>query len=199
MYPLFESIRIENGVIFLIEYHQKRMDKSFNIFYKKINPWNLKRIALSQKIPLFGLYKLRIKYSDFDFKSEIIAYKKKKIETLKCVEVNDYKYPLKLCDRKSIIAFYKMRLDCDDILMIKDGLLTDTSYCNIILFNGNNWVTPESPIFEGVQRQKLLNHNKIIKSKISVADIKNFKKFKLINAMIKFEDFVSRSVFDIIL
>ena len=44
MFPLFESIRIKNGTVFLIDFHQKRMDKTFDKFYKKQNPWDLKQI-----------------------------------------------------------------------------------------------------------------------------------------------------------
>jgi 4-amino-4-deoxychorismate lyase len=31
---------------------------------------------------------------------------------------------------------------CDEVLIVKDGCLTDTSYTNIALWDGHRWVLP---------------------------------------------------------
>tara|TARA_B100001057_G_scaffold36517_1_gene33068 strand:- start:1413 stop:2012 length:600 start_codon:yes stop_codon:yes gene_type:complete len=198
MFPLFESIKIENGKIFLTEFHQKRMDKTFNKFYHKENPWKLKQIFSQIKVPLNGLYKMKFNYSEKKYKIEFKKYLLKKIAKIKCYEINDFTYSFKFSDRRKIEYFYTKKLDCQDILMIKNGYLTDTSYCNIILFDGFSWFTPEKPLLEGVQREKLLESKMISKTKIKLNEINDFKQFKLINAMIKFEDYLPQNVSNII-
>ena len=39
----------------------------------------------------------------------------------------------------------------DEILITRNGLLTDTSIANIALFNGKEWHTPKHPLLKGVQ------------------------------------------------
>ena len=47
MFPLFESIKIENGKIFLTEFHQKRMDKTLEI---------IKSVELDERGYYSGIY-----------------------------------------------------------------------------------------------------------------------------------------------
>ena len=75
-----------------------------------------------------------------------------------------------------------------DILIVKNGLITDTSYSNIILYDGKEWVTPESFLLNGVKRQHLLNKCIIKEMKVRTVDLKNFKKISLINAMLEPRD-----------
>ncbi|RZD16057.1 MAG: hypothetical protein EVJ46_07655 [Candidatus Acididesulfobacter guangdongensis] len=75
-----------------------------------------------------------------------------------------------------------------DILIVKKGLITDTSYSNIILYDGKEWVTPESYLLNGVKRRYLLNECIIKEIKVRTADLKNFKKISLINAMLEPHD-----------
>tara|TARA_Y100000992_G_C21108255_1_gene416037 strand:+ start:52 stop:651 length:600 start_codon:yes stop_codon:yes gene_type:complete len=197
MFPLFESIRIKNGTVFLIDFHQKRMDKTFDKFYKKQNPWDLKQIFSQIEIPHFGLYKMKFNYSEKKYKIQFSKYILRKIERLKCYEINNFIYPFKFTDRKMIEYFHSKKLDCHDILMIKNGYLTDTSYCNIIFFDGSGWFTPEKPLLNGVQREKLLESKVITKTKIKLNEINDFKQFKLVNAMIDFEDYLPQNVSNI--
>ena len=45
--------------------------------------------------------------------------------------------------------------------MTKNGLLTDTSYCNILLFDETDWITPSQPLIKGVRRDYLLDQKMI--------------------------------------
>ena len=75
-----------------------------------------------------------------------------------------------------------------DILIVKKGLITDTSYSNIILYDGKEWVTPESYLLNGVKRQYLLNGCMIKEIKVRPADLKNYQRVSLINAMLEPHD-----------
>ena len=181
MYPLFESIRVEGGQTHLLQYHQARIERSYPQLFQKKCSWKLE--SMLPDLPMTGLHKLRFLYNDRAFTFELAPYNARKIETLKCVEINTYNYDLKLTDRSGIDQAFALRGDCDDVLMTKNGLITDVSYANIVLFDGTDWVTPAVPLFEGVQRSYLLDNKKIQPAIIRLADLTRYKGFQLINAM----------------
>lgn len=92
-------------------------------------------------------------------------------------------YDHKFLDRKEIDKLFMDRGDADDILIIKDGFITDTSYGNICLFDGVQWVTPRKPLLLGTCRERLLEDGAIVEGDISIEGLKNFEQFAVINAM----------------
>lgn len=182
MYPLFESIRIEDGKVHLLEYHQARLEQSFLKLFNRKCSWNLKNIL--PNIPKTGLQKLRFLYNETAYYIEVLLYEPREIKTLKLIEIGDYSYTHKWTDRSEIDAAFAQRGNCDDVLMTRKGYLTDTSYCNVILFDGKRWLTPEKPLFDGVQRQFLMDQKKISPQQIRVSELHNFQSFILVNAMI---------------
>lgn len=74
------------------------------------------------------------------------------------------------------------------MLIVKNGLVTDTSFCNVLFFNGKHWLTPEQPLLRGTRRAALLDQEQIRTAVIGVEDLHYFTKVRLINAMIRFED-----------
>ena len=181
MYPLVESIKAENGQFFLLDYHQDRLERTFHAVYKSSCPWQL--VAILPQAPSQGLFKVRFLYNATDFSIEVQPYVPKIIKTLKLIEIGDYTYPHKWTDRSAINTAFAQRGNCDDVLMTKNGFLTDASYANIVLFDGANWVTPEKPLFEGVQRSYLLDHKKIKTANIATTALSNYQGFQMINAM----------------
>lgn len=185
MYPLFESIRVEDGKVHLLEYHQARLEQTFLKLFNRKCSWNLKNIL--PDIPKAGLHKLRFLYNETAHYIEVLPYEPREIKTLKLIEIGDYSYTHKWTDRSEIDAAFAQRGNCDDVLMTKNGLLTDASYANIVLFDGSNWFTPAIPLFEGVQRSYLLNHKKIQTAVIASTDLSNYQSFQLINALNTFD------------
>ena len=186
MFPLFESICVEDYKLKLSELHQKRMDDAYFKYFNSKNKWSIEKIFDSLKIQSNHKYKLKINYSDIEYEIILEKYSKNKIKSLKCVELNNYSYDLKYTDRSVINRNYKLKSFCDDILIIKNGLVTDSSYCNIVFFDGLRWVTPKQPLLNGVQRNFLLTKKKIFEKKIYVNQITKYKSFVLINSMIEF-------------
>ena len=186
MYPLFESIRVEGGNVHLLQYHQKRLERSYLYMFKKKCAWQLN--SMIPELPKEGSYKLRFLYNKDRFTFELLPYTSRKIERLKLIEIDSYSYDHKFTDRSGLDNAYKLRGDCDDVLLTKNGFLTDTSYCNILLFDGTKWVTPEKPLFEGVQREFLIDQQRVIPKQIHVNDLSDFISFQLINALNPFEE-----------
>ncbi len=74
--------------------------------------------------------------------------------------------------------------NADDVLIVKNGLLTDTSYANIAFFDGVQWLTPATPLLAGTRRQQLLEQGVITEATLHPSDLKQFKFAKLMNAML---------------
>lgn len=187
MYRLLESIKCDKGVLQNLPYHQARMDKSVQDLFSKKNTVSLEKIIVPEHYKK-GTYKCRVIYSENIENIEFIPYQLPKIQSLKLVFDNAIEYACKFANRMALNILFEKRDTCNEILIVKNGLITDTSMANIILFNGKDWLTPALPLLKGTQRAKLLEEEKIVPANIRPDDIHLFHKSRLINAMMRFED-----------
>jgi len=211
MCRLLETIKIQNGEIYNLFYHNNRIIHSrknllglsgiFNINdfikIKKLNSASsVLTVNTSALTPLktskelaFNVdhdlcYKLRVIYSKDILDADISPYKIKKISSLKIIKDNNIEYSYKYENREYLNSLFIQRESCDDILIVKNNLIADSSFANLIFFDGTNYITPSKPLLNGTKREKLLQENKIIASDIKVEDIASFQKAFLINAMV---------------
>lgn len=187
MYRLLESIRLQNGNFHRLNYHQQRMDRSVIELSGQKNPISLFENLQKHKLPKTGLYKCRVVYTQQIESVECIPYELKTVNSLKVVYDHDIEYAHKYHDRNKINGLFNQRQYCDDILIVKNGFVTDSSYSNIIFYDGINWLTPHSPLLKGTMRQFLLDTAEIKAAPIQIQDIPGFKSFRLINAMLAFD------------
>lgn len=198
MYPLFESIALKDGVILHPSWHQKRFQKSYQTLYgQKPNFSLFDNVNLPEDYNK-GLYKLRISYYKLGTKVEFQSYKPKPIKRLKIVDGSHMDYSIKFQDRDELNKLYNKREACDDILIIREGLITDSSYANIIFYDDNSWYTPHVPLLHGTARARLLEEGKIIETKIGINDLGKYTSFKLINALRGIDEVEIGSVKDIV-
>lgn len=184
---LLESIKLQDGEYHNLFYHEQRMNRSLRMLCGVHEHFELEEFLYRIERPETGLYKCRIVYDDNSREVEFLPYEPKTLTTLRIVEHDRINYEFKYCDRKNINRLFDLRRDCDDILIVKRGFVTDSSYCNIVFRRGSRWFTPWSALLKGTQRQKLLERNIIAEEDIRIEDITTFDSFKLINAMIEFE------------
>ncbi len=187
MYPLFETICVVNGEMQNIGWHQQRYEKSFTEFYGRPAFAPLTENILIPGFCRSGIFKMRISYNEASKKVEFEEYAVKEITTLQLVEDNTIEYNLKYTDRGRLQKLLEEKGICDDILIVKNGLITDSSFCNIVFFDGSEWVTPATPLLRGTARERLLSSGTITERNIMLAEIKNFCSFKLINSMRDFD------------
>ena len=183
MFPLVETIKVLNGKIYNLPYHQKRLEYSFEVYFKKKPFFLLQNVITVPEEHSNGLDKLRFLYSKDDYKLEFSYYKPRKINTLKVIEDSKIYYPLKFTDRSQINRLLKQKGDYDDILIVKNEFITDTSIANIVFYSDNEWVTPAAPLLKGTCRVKLLKEGKIKEEIIKIHDLHKFESFCMINAM----------------
>lgn len=178
---LFETIKVANGKVFHLPYHQKRLGQYSSV---ELDTY----VNTSVHLPATGTYKLRIIYTnDHVYHHTIEPYIPKKIESLKLVIDNHIDYHKKYNDRSLLNHLMVQKNENDDILIVKNGLLTDTSFANIAFFDGHQWMTPETPLLEGTCRARLIDQKIIIPTRITSKDLGLFSKFMLINAMLDFD------------
>ena len=181
---LFETIKIINGTILNIDYHNKRVNESRRQLLAKTGLWNLHDFIVIPEIYDNLTYKCKLVYSEKIHSIEFQKYAIRKLQTLKLVECPDIDYHYKYLDRTKLDNLKQTNNQTDDIIIVKDQRLTDCSYANIIFFDGEKWITPANPLLKGTKRQKYLDEGLIFEDNIKICDLKNFTKARIINAMI---------------
>lgn len=188
MCQLLETIKCNNGKLFNLAFHQARFDVARKNFF-----------ALSEKICLRdqieipanckkGLFRCRVIYSEKIEKIEFLPHKFREIKSLKLIEDNEIDYRFKYSNRERLDELFEKRGNCDDILIVKNGLITDSFTANPVFFDGKRWWTPDTPLLPGTQRARLIEEKKLSICRITVNNLSKYKKVGLINAMQNFED-----------
>lgn len=183
MYPLVETIKVLDGDACNLPYHQQRLEFAFANFFNSSPSFKLREVISVPKKFSTGLVKLRFLYSKDDFRLAFSDYEYRIVSTLRIIENNDINYEFKFTNRHEIELLLKQKGDFDDILIVKNNLITDTSIANIVFHNTDGWLTPASPLLKGTCRQRLLFEGKIQEAVIRLSDLKIFDSFCLINAM----------------
>ncbi len=181
----FETLKVQNGYIYNIDEHNRRLNNTIESNFHKNSTIDLRDYI---KIPLDDkLYRCKIFY-DTDIKDiKFYEYKQKKIKSFKII-VSNIKYDYKFLDRSDIDKLYLQKEDCDDILIVdKSGRLKDTSIANIALKINGLWFTPKYPLLYGTVRKKMIDEKSIIPKDLFIKDIKKAESFAILNAMLDFK------------
>ncbi len=188
MFRLIESIKVNQGQLQLLEYHEKRMNSSSLALWKK-STHSVDFKVINQKVSELKqpeVYKLRISYSALDFTYEIIPYKLKNIQNLFVVEAPELEYEFKFENRKELDSLYDMKDSYDDILITRNGAVCDSLYCNVAFLKASKWYTPDMPLLNGTKREFLLETGQLMAAEIFIEDIPDFENIRLFNALIEF-------------
>jgi len=179
-----ETIKSLDGKIYNLFYHQKRFN---NVLYSLgLNAFP--KLEEFLKPPQKGLFRCRVVYSINTLEVTYHEYTPRNIQTIKIIEDNAIFYSKKMLNRKSLDTVFQKRGKCDEVLIVQNNLLTDTTIANIALYKKGEWHTPKKPLLEGTTRKRYLESKKIIKKDIFVDDIASYEKIALLNAMIDFDE-----------
>jgi len=190
MYLLFETIRFKNGVAENLTFHQQRLDYTIKQLGANVS------IILSDHINKHAdkpridnkIYKCRLQY-DLNGKVNIHfeLYTFRNFQTFSFQDIGTNAYPFKYTDRtwlKEIVA----NASTDEVILTQNGYIKDASYANLVFFDGTKWITPSQPMLMGTRRAALLKAGIIFEASIKINDLNNFLEFKLINAMMHWEE-----------
>jgi len=178
---LFETIKIEDGKVFNIEWHNKRFNKSRYELFNLSKEINLLDYIITP--PTLGLYRCKIVYDKNIISVDYFPYQAKVFKTFKITPSN-INYNYKYFNREALDSLKSDGFD--DIIIEKNGFLTDTSIANIAFYDGKHWLTPNTPLLEGTTRARLLKEAFLKEYPIKKEEIKNYPFFALMNSMIGF-------------
>ncbi len=186
MYHFIESIRVQNGVMPLLDLHQMRLNRTME-HHGSAN-FDLRDSIDVPSGARKGIYKCRVTYSTEGLvRTEFIEYKKRRVVSISPVNIGDRVYPFKYGQRNWIEDLLKQS-GTDEIMMCQNGRITDASYANLVFFDGNRWITPAEPLLRGVRRHQLLLDQLIVEEDLRLEDLSRFSHVKLINAMMTWEE-----------
>jgi len=182
-----ETIRFDNGQFWNIEYHNDRLNSTRQALYQSHQKWDLAKLIVPPAHTKSGVFKCRVTYGEVLEKIEFEHYQPRHIARLKLIEANDLAYSFKYQNRQILNELFAQRGKADDILIIKNGFITDTSYANVAFLDSGKWLTPAMPLLAGTRRAQLLKEGLILEKQIRVQELSNFSRTRIFNAMIDFE------------
>jgi 4-amino-4-deoxychorismate lyase len=178
---LLETVKCVDGKPLHLGYHQKRCDDSL----QKMGIHRRYELSRYLEPPKNGLYRCRILYDAHNLHVEYFPYVFAPPSSLRAIN-SDINYDLKYANRENLDALFSLRSGCDDVAIIKNNLLTDTTKANIALFDETMWYTPKTPLLFGTTRARLLESAVLKTCTIALNEIQSFSKVAVMNAMIGF-------------
>lgn len=115
-------------------------------------------------------------------------YTPRQVRRLRSVAADALDYSLKTTDRTAINQCFSQKEDCDDVVILREGLLTDTSIANIALWHTakQQWLTPEHPLLRGTHRAALLRNGTIfLDAHLTTERLSEFSHLRLFNALLQ--------------
>ena len=179
-----ETIRIDHGKACNLSRHNRRLNDTRAHFWPESTPLQL-RDHLSSLSCEAGIVKARVVYGEKGIEDASYSpYTMRHVHSLALIQADHIDYTYKSTGREPLNRLFALRGACDDILIVKQGLLTDTSIANIALSNGTHWYTPAHPLLKGTKRAALLEEGILQEKDIRPEDLPSFSTVRLFNAMI---------------
>jgi len=188
MSPLLETIKLKDGRLHNLHYHNKRFNAACREYFGIDDKIDLNELISIPENRLAGLFRCRVTYSPKIEKIEFIPHKYREIKSLKLVTDNSVDYRFKFSDRSHLNKLFELRGHSDDILIVKNGCITDSFTANPVFYDGEKWWTPDTPLLPGTQRARYLEEGKIRERRIIPDDLSRYQKAGLINALWDMED-----------
>ena len=175
----FETIKCEDFEIFNLEYHNKRVANTIGL-----------NINLQEYIypPSEENLRCKVTYNNYEILNvEYFPYLKREINSFKIIFDNDISYNKKYLDRENLDKLFIKKDTADEIIIIKNDIVSDTSIANIAIFYENTWLTSKNCLLNGTTRNRLLEEKFLIEKDITLDMLRNASKIALMNAMIGFD------------
>lgn len=191
-----EAIKLKDGKLYNLPYHQQRVDRTVSDFYGT----RLDISPLQEMVPAFarqGLFKCRLVYGP---RIETVGFTPYALRTLKKVGVIaddalDYSY--KYADRSALDALLR-KSGCDEIVILREGRATDASAFNLVFGSGEGFFTPEDYLLPGTKRQSLLDEGAVAERRIRTCDFGEYDTLHFINAMTDLADGVQVRISELV-
>lgn len=180
----FETICVENRQLKNLSYHEARLNKTRRELWGCDDNWDLSALLEVPDAIDATMHKCRVAYDKDIDNIKWERYSRRTISKIQRVYHDEIDYRYKYDNRDALNALYAQRGNADEILIIKKGLVTDSNFCNVAFWDGNQWLTPTRPLLPGTQRALLIDEGIIETADIRESDIEKFCQIRLFNAMV---------------
>ncbi|QLB42277.1 branched-chain amino acid aminotransferase [Mannheimia pernigra] len=185
-FPLFETVSIIDGQIQNLPYHQQRFQQAVREYFGCEPKFTLLQILLVPNTYQKGKVRCRIDYNATEFEIKFFDYSPKQVQRFRCVEVENWDYHLKFSDRKQF-DFLNI-LQNEEVIIINNGNVSDCSMGNLLFLKAGIWYSSQDYLLKGTQLTRLLEQQKVHLIKIIKADLGEYEKIMLINALNPFDE-----------
>jgi len=177
--PFLETILAEEGKLPHLPWHQQRLEKTLRRHGIAV-VYELSELLMP---PAEGQWRCRVVYDKYGVEIEYLSYKPRVVTTLRAVEADEIDYRDKTTERGILNTLYAQRGSADDILIVRDGLITDTTVANVACLIGGRWLTPAKPLLEGTARARLLSEGLLTEADITLEAARQAEKIAVMNAL----------------
>ncbi|WP_292271306.1 aminotransferase class IV [Butyricimonas sp.] len=185
-----ETIRVNNGQFCHLAYHECRARAtSLAVFGCRLE-WDVAGMTVPDEARQ-GVVKCRVVYDTVIRDVTFSPYTFRRIGSLRLIEDNAIDYRFKSTDRVALEHVFAQRDGCDNVLVVRQGMITDTSFSNIVLEDTTGLYTPDTFLLNGTRRQRLLDEGVVRERAVPVSELYRYDRLYLINAMIGLEDNIS--------
>lgn len=191
---LVESIRLDPEGPVNLAYHQERFDRSRERLFPEARRVDLEELLAELPRPPGGeRFKVRVVYDREIREVTARPYTIRDLRRVWIVEADSIDYRYKYLRRSNLdelksSAVPPGREAAEDILIVKNGLITDTTFSNVAFFDGRGWVTPDSYLLPGTKRARLIDMGRLRPARVRVGDIGKYSRVSFINAMLDLEE-----------
>jgi len=181
----FETIKIENGEARGLNFHAARIERTQRENFDRYEKIDLEN-ALSCNLK--GVVRCKLIYSNAMLAVAFFPYTPKRIEKVKVLFDDTIEYGYKYLDRSPFEKLLAENREYDEVLIVKDGLITDITIANVAFLYKNEWLTPKEPLLKGTFRESMLERSVIKEEYIEAKELKKFESFAIMNAMVGFKE-----------
>ncbi|KGN82434.1 hypothetical protein HQ35_02445 [Porphyromonas cangingivalis] len=186
---LIETFEVVRGVLQRIDLHHKRMCRSGH--KHGFCPPSLQEVTstICNLIRRDNLSKHPSLRCTVEYRTNIIGcraipYRIRDIHALLLIESTDsIEYADKWSDRTCFDPLSALCTKGQEPLIIRENLLTDTTYTNVVIERNGEYLTPDRPLLAGTRRQYYLDQGLIRTANLTIQDTLEADRIHLINAM----------------
>ncbi|MEI7523416.1 MAG: hypothetical protein WCJ95_03755 [Mariniphaga sp.] len=187
MFRFIETICYEHGGFQRIELHNDRCNRTRSHFFGKLPDIRLESFLSVPAHLCHETVKCTVTYGIAILNIDYTVYTIRPIKSLQLVTDNTIDYAFKYADRSKLRILLQNKLQNDEILIVKNGLMTDITYANTIYLHKKKWYSQQNPLLLGTRLQNYLNEGRVTPALLTPNDLSLFSEVRIINAMISIE------------
>jgi len=183
-----ETICYEKGCFQRIELHNERFNRTRKQFFGLQTPFQLELLLSVPPDLKDETVKCTITYEVDIISIDYTLYQIRLVNSLQMVVDDTIDYAFKYADRTKLNSLFDLRGQSDDILIIKNGFVTDTFYANIVFKKDDKWYSPSNPLLKGTRIDRYIREGLVTPALLRPSDLPIFSEARIVNAMISIEN-----------